>query len=102
VARLTAAQVGDAAALAEPLLRWSAAASQVPGIAYGLRHGDRTVLLGARGVTDLDDPEPVDPTRTTFRCASITKTFTATLVLQQVERGRLRLDDPVVAPHGGA
>jgi D-alanyl-D-alanine carboxypeptidase len=40
-----------------------------------------------------------------FQVGSITKTFTATLVLQLVERGKLRLDDPVseyvgIVPHG--
>ena len=65
----------------------------MPGIAYGLSHDTRTVLLGASGFADLEAGTPVDAATTRFRCASITKTFTATLVLQQVERGRLRLDD---------
>jgi len=43
-----------------------------------------------------------------FRIASITKTFVATVVLQLVAEGKLRLDDPVgrwlprVVPNGGA
>jgi len=40
------------------------------------------------GVTPLDGDSP-------FAIASITKTFTATLVLEAVERGRIGLDDPV-------
>ena len=94
--RYTSAQVADAAAIAARLLRWSAIANRVPGIAYGLRFDGKTVLLGGFGVADLESGRPVDVATTRFRCASITKTFTATLVLQQVERGRLRLDDPVV------
>jgi D-alanyl-D-alanine carboxypeptidase len=39
-------------------------------------------------------PVPVDGR---FRAGSITKTFTATVVLQLVAEGRLRLDDPVEA-----
>lgn len=92
---VTRAQVDDAARLVEPLLAWSAMHSGVPGIAYGIGHGDDTVLLGARGVADVGASTPVDAATTTFRCASITKSFTATMVLQQVERGRLRLDDLV-------
>jgi D-alanyl-D-alanine carboxypeptidase len=42
------------------------------------------------GVTPLDGDSP-------FAIASITKTFTATLVMQLVERGRIGLDDPVSA-----
>jgi CubicO group peptidase (beta-lactamase class C family) len=94
--RFTAPQVADAAAISERLLRWSAIAHRVPGIAYGLSHDGTTVLAGDFGVADLAEARPVDVATTRFRCASITKTFTATLVLQQVERGRLRLDDPVV------
>jgi D-alanyl-D-alanine carboxypeptidase len=94
--RLTAPQVADAAAIAERLLRWSAIVNRVPGIAYGLSFDGATVLAGDFGVADLASGAPVDVATTRFRCASITKTFTATLVLQQVERGRLRLDDPVV------
>jgi len=94
--RFTAAQVADAAAIAERKLRWSAIANRVPGVAYGLSHDGKTVLLGDFGVADLESRRPVDVATTRFRCASITKTFTATLVLQQVERGHLRLDDPVV------
>lgn len=53
----------------------------------------RTTWAGASGValdgvTALDGDSP-------FAIASITKTFTATLVMQLVERGRIGLDDPV-------
>lgn len=44
--------------------------------------------FAADGVTPLDGNDP-------FVIASITKTFTATLVLQLVEEGRLALDDAV-------
>lgn len=92
----TAAQVADAARLAERLLVCLRHAHGAPGVAYGLRHEGTTVLLGASGVADLERGVPVEATATRFRCASITKTFTATLLLGQAERGRLRLDDTVV------
>ena len=46
------------------------------------------------GVKDLSTQEPVDD-RTLFRIASISKSFTATGLLQQVELGRLSLTDDV-------
>ncbi|MFF3724071.1 serine hydrolase domain-containing protein [Streptomyces erythrochromogenes] len=49
---------------------------------------------GAAGVADLGTGRPVRPDMR-HRVGSITKTFTAVAVLQQAERGRIRLDDPI-------
>nr|WP_268249995.1 serine hydrolase domain-containing protein [Streptomyces echinoruber] len=49
---------------------------------------------GASGVADVDTGRPMRPGMGQ-RIGSITKTFTAVAVLQQVERGRIRLDAPV-------
>jgi D-alanyl-D-alanine carboxypeptidase len=92
---LSTRQVTDAAMLAGRLIVCLRHAHGAPGVAFGVRHEGMTVLLGANGMADLDAQVPVDVTTTRFRCASITKTFTATLLLRQVERGRLRLDDAV-------
>ena len=46
------------------------------------------------GVKDLETGEPVDD-ETLFRIASISKSFTATSLLQQVEQGRVALSDDV-------
>jgi CubicO group peptidase (beta-lactamase class C family) len=92
---VTSRQLGDAADLLDRLLRLQAIYRRVPGMAYGLSHGAATVRLGGYGVADLATAERIDPSSTTFRCASITKSFTATIVLRLVERRKLRLDDPV-------
>jgi CubicO group peptidase (beta-lactamase class C family) len=94
---LSSRQLGDASAILQHLLRLKAIYYRIPGTAFGLAHGTDTVLLGAHGVKDVASQEPVDPAETAFRCASITKSFTATAVMQSVERGKLRLDDSVVA-----
>jgi CubicO group peptidase (beta-lactamase class C family) len=60
-----------------------------------VRIGDRLVLDTALGVADVTTGEPLTREHL-FRIASHSKTFTATAVLQLVEAGRLRLDDPVV------
>jgi len=50
---------------------------------------------GAAGAVSLDDTTSVHA-HDTFRIASITKTFTAVVVMQLVSEGRLSLDDAVV------
>jgi len=47
------------------------------------------------GVADVKSNKPVDPMRTLFRPGSISKLFTWTAVMQQVERGRVSLDADV-------
>lgn len=57
---------------------------------------DGEVLLSRGfGYANLEAGVPVDADRTLFRLASVTKLFTATAVLQLVERGRLDLQGDV-------
>jgi D-alanyl-D-alanine carboxypeptidase len=63
------------------------------GIYSSVREGsDR--WAGAAGVADVDTGRPVTPGMR-HRVGSISKTFTAVALLQQVERGEIRLDAPV-------
>ncbi len=65
----------------------------MPGVFAEVRDGDQ-VWRGAAGVADVGTGRPV-----TFdmrhRVGSITKTFTAAAVLQQVESGQIGLDTPI-------
>ena len=65
----------------------------VPGVAVGILEGDGEVIE-TFGVTNIEHPLPVDE-RTLFQIGSTTKTFTATLAMQDVDAGRLDLDAPV-------
>ncbi|MFI8518908.1 serine hydrolase domain-containing protein [Streptomyces sp. NPDC085481] len=65
----------------------------IPGVFAEVRDGGRT-WRGASGVADVATGRPVTPDMR-HRVGSITKTFTAAAVLQQVERGRVRLDGPI-------
>ena len=67
-----------------------------PGIAYGLIEGGDLVRARGYGVARLGDSAPPDAD-TMFRIASMTKSFTASMVLLLRDEGRLRLDDDVVA-----
>jgi D-alanyl-D-alanine carboxypeptidase len=75
-----------------------------PGAILLDRHNGRTLRLTS-GYADLEAARPIRATDR-FRAASQTKSFTAVVVLQLVQEGRLGLDDPVdrwlpgVIPHG--
>jgi D-alanyl-D-alanine carboxypeptidase len=65
----------------------------MPGVFAEVRDGEE-VWRGAAGVADLITGQPVTPDMR-HRIGSITKTFTAAAVLQQVERGQIGLDTPI-------
>ena len=71
------------------------AGNKVPGGALAVSRGGRLVYARGFGYADLDRETPVQP-RSLFRIASISKPITAVAVLQLVDRGRVRLDDPVM------
>jgi D-alanyl-D-alanine carboxypeptidase len=71
-----------------------AAHRRVPGVQAAIRSGDELVLSAAVGVADALAGTPLT-TEHLFPIASHSKTFTATAVLQLVEAGRMRLDDPI-------
>src|SRR4051794_18002942 len=83
--RVSAQQLEEWAA--EARARWS-----VPGLAVGLFHDGETITA-ADGICQLGRTERVSPA-TSFRIASITKPFTATLALRLAEDGLLALDQP--------
>lgn len=65
----------------------------IPGVFAEVRDEGR-VWRGASGVADVDTGRPVRPGMRQ-RVGSVTKTFTAAAVMQQVERGRVGLDTPI-------
>ncbi len=67
---------------------------QSAGMVVGVidRTGRRVI---AQGVRDLKTGRPVDG-ETLFEIGSVTKAFTGLLLADMVERGEVRLDDPVV------
>src|SRR5262249_22106528 len=65
----------------------------MPGVFAEVRDGNQ-VWRGAAGVADVNTGHPVTP-EMRHRVGSITKTFTAAAVLQQVESGQIGLDTPI-------
>lgn len=72
-----------------------AAEHGLPGVAVGIVHDQELIWTATVGHADVASGRPVT-TDTAFQIASITKTFTATAILQLRDEGRLHLDDPLV------
>jgi CubicO group peptidase (beta-lactamase class C family) len=70
-------------------------ASRTPALMAGVAHRGDVLWSSGVGTADLADPSVPLDVDTQFLIASNTKTFTATMVLQLRDEGRLRLDDPV-------
>ena len=64
------------------------------GVSMAVVRDNKVVYHHNFGVKDLQTKEPVDD-QTVFRIASISKSFTATSLLQQVEQGKVSLTDDV-------
>lgn len=69
---------------------------RLPGAAVGIVLGDGLAWSLGIGFADHEAALPQDA-RALHRIASITKTFSATAILQLRDSGALRLDDPLVA-----
>ena len=65
----------------------------IPGVVAEVRDGEQ-VWRGTAGVADVTTGRPVTADMR-HRVGSITKTFTAAAVLQQVEAGQIGLDSPI-------
>jgi CubicO group peptidase (beta-lactamase class C family) len=66
-----------------------------PGGVFVLVADGEIAIAEGFGRTSLFDGVPVDPARTRFDVGSVAKLFTATAVMQQVERGHLDLEEDV-------
>jgi CubicO group peptidase (beta-lactamase class C family) len=75
------------------LLKTQRARTGIPGAAIAILHRGE-LIEAADGVLNLSTGVEATPD-SLFQIGSISKTFTATLVLQLVEQGRIGLDDPV-------
>ena len=66
----------------------------VPGAVLSIITSNNQYWTGSSGVADLETNRKLEPTYR-FRIGSITKTFVALLMLQQVQDGKLTLDDAI-------
>lgn len=68
---------------------------QMAGAAVAVVKDDRVLLNKGYGYADVEQKLPVDPDRTIFRVASVSKVITATGVMQLAEQGKLDLNADV-------
>ncbi len=66
---------------------------QIPGVAVGM-FADGQEVYACHGVTSLDNPLPVD-TDTLYVLGSLTKPYTATMLMRLIAEGKVELDAPV-------
>lgn len=85
--------LGARVARVKQILRTNVDAGVLPGAVVVVREGQRSRAY-AYGLANLESRGPVT-TRHRFPIASITKSMTATVVMQLVAEGKLALDDPV-------
>jgi D-alanyl-D-alanine carboxypeptidase len=69
-------------------------AADYPGLVVGVWRKGEGGFTTAVGTGDLRTGQPIS-TRDHFHIASVTKTMTATLILQLVQRGRIALHEPI-------
>lgn len=91
---ISARAVDDASRYFDRWLQFNQQHQRVPGVQAAILHGDRMVLSTAHGTADQSTGTTLT-TEHLFRIASHSKTFTATAIMQLVERGSLRLDDTI-------
>lgn len=68
---------------------------RIAGVTVSVVQNGQVILKKGYGYDRLSPARRVDPDRSLFRLASISKTFTWISVMRQVEAGRMRLTDPI-------
>lgn len=87
-------EVGAALALLEAQIARDVEMRVAPGLSVAVVHGPDTIWTRGFGYADLERQTPA-ATDTVYAVGSITKLFTATMLMQLRDAGKLRLDDPV-------
>jgi len=86
---------GDVEAWLDGYMPYALASGDIVGAVVVVVKDGRVLLQKGYGYSDLAARAPVDPEHTLFRPGSVSKLFTWTAVMQQVEAGRIDLDADV-------
>lgn len=76
----------------DTLIPRALAETDIAGLTIAITHNGTILLEKGYGFADVSTRTPMDPVSTVLRVASISKSFTATAVMQLVEQGQLSLD----------
>src|SRR5947207_1020307 len=82
----------DVAAFVDGIMSQRMERDDLAGAAIAIVKDGQVLFTKAYGLADVEHKTPVSTDRTVFGIASISKTFTATAVMQLVEQGKLDLD----------
>ncbi len=91
---LDAPEIRAAIALADALIAGEQRDRKVPGISAGIVYDQALIWQRGYGYANLEAKIPADA-NTVYRVASITKLFTATMLMKLRDEGKLSLDDPI-------
>src|SRR6516162_8768836 len=85
----------DLSAFLDGLLPQQIEKADIAGAVVSVVRDGKVLFEKGYGYSDAEKKTPVSPQDTLFRPGSISKTFTWTAVMQQVEQGKLNLDSDV-------
>ncbi|WJE55684.1 beta-lactamase family protein (plasmid) [Bacillus cereus] len=71
-------------------------AENAPGVAIVVVKDDQILFQKGYGFSNKEQNIPIDPKKTVFRLASVSKVFTASAVMQLVEQGKIDLNTDIV------
>ena len=86
--------VDEALNIIDTCIKYQVFSKQIAGIAVGIIHKNKVVYSKSLGYANQKEKRPITG-KTTFRIASISKTFTATAIFQLIEGGKLKLCDTI-------
>ena len=66
----------------------------IPGLSVGIVNGKKLAWTKGFGFADIEN-KIVPDENTVYQIASVTKTFGSVLLMQQIETGKVNLDDPI-------
>lgn len=89
--KVTALTTESATAFLDAFFDSAEAKAQYVGASVVVVKDGKVVAEKGYGYSDLESKTPVDPKNTTFRIASVSKTFTSAAVMQLVEQGKVDL-----------
>ena len=93
--RSTAADLPNLESFVDGVVGGYMSQQQIAGVEVAIVRDGETLLVKGYGIDSVEPRRAVDPNLSLFRLGSISKTFTWLSIMQLLERGKLKLDDPI-------
>ncbi|HEX7878772.1 MAG TPA: serine hydrolase domain-containing protein [Candidatus Eisenbacteria bacterium] len=93
--RVGPTDLAEFSAFIDSIMTAEMAAAHIPGAAFVFIRDHRVILARGYGLADVEAHRAVAVDSTIWRVGSISKVFTATAVMQLVDRGLVELDAPI-------